>query len=105
MMRRPPRSTLFPYTTLFRSRLVLHVRRGDRDPALLLLRSVVDLLEGARLAAVRVRQDLRDGSGQRRLAVADATARADVDVGLVALELLLGHWGFSSGGLEPLAGT
>src|SRR2546422_10255898 len=26
MIRRPPRSTLFPYTTLFRS---LHVNRGD----------------------------------------------------------------------------
>src|SRR5215204_4024030 len=33
-------------------RLVLDVRRGDGDPALLLLRSVVDLLEGARLATV-----------------------------------------------------
>src|SRR3712207_8258276 len=39
MIRRPPRSTLFPYTTLFRSRLA----RGDgaravrRDPALLLV--------------------------------------------------------------------
>src|SRR5256885_6796161 len=29
MIRRPPRSTLFPYTTLFRSRLVA---RGDRGP-------------------------------------------------------------------------
>src|SRR2546428_10552838 len=29
MIRRPPRSTLFPYTTLFRS----HVRGGDRDDA------------------------------------------------------------------------
>src|SRR5258707_1829605 len=29
MIRRPPRSTLFPYTTLFRSRLVLAV--GDRQ--------------------------------------------------------------------------
>src|SRR3712207_7329274 len=28
MIRRPPRSTLFPYTTLFRSR-----RRGDRQPS------------------------------------------------------------------------
>src|SRR2546426_3619632 len=28
MIRRPPRSTLFPYTTLFRSRLV-HSRPGD----------------------------------------------------------------------------
>src|SRR3712207_7262234 len=35
MIRRPPRSTLFPYTTLFRSRRSLHrgvagTRRGDR---------------------------------------------------------------------------
>src|SRR5690348_17529089 len=32
MIRRPPRSTLFPYTTLFRSRLALHHirRRGIR---------------------------------------------------------------------------
>src|SRR5258708_27640062 len=28
MIRRPPRSTLFPYTTLFRSKLML-TRRGD----------------------------------------------------------------------------
>src|SRR3712207_9379449 len=28
MIRRPPRSTLFPYTTLFRSRLRAHERRG-----------------------------------------------------------------------------
>src|SRR3712207_8891257 len=33
MIRRPPRSTLFPYTTLFRSRPRLHaVARGQRDP-------------------------------------------------------------------------
>src|SRR2546427_7791071 len=29
MIRRPPRSTLFPYTTLFRSHLVRHVPRDD----------------------------------------------------------------------------
>src|SRR2546425_5500167 len=28
MIRRPPRSTLFPYTTLFRSRATLHVVEG-----------------------------------------------------------------------------
>src|SRR3712207_8830464 len=34
MIRRPPRSTLFPYTTLFRSRgLLLPRERGLRDPA------------------------------------------------------------------------
>src|SRR5256885_13383875 len=29
MIRRPPRSTLFPYTTLFRSRQTLHRTGGD----------------------------------------------------------------------------
>src|SRR3712207_8891003 len=34
MIRRPPRSTLFPYTTLFRSRgLAVHEPREDRPPA------------------------------------------------------------------------
>src|SRR2546425_5114918 len=32
MIRRPPRSTLFPYTTLFRSRLIAVIgRSGDRE--------------------------------------------------------------------------
>src|SRR2546422_3253586 len=30
MIRRPPRSTLFPYTTLFRSRIVFQHRRADQ---------------------------------------------------------------------------
>src|SRR3990170_4035130 len=29
MIRRPPRSTLFPYTTLFRSFAIAHIRGGD----------------------------------------------------------------------------
>src|SRR5437667_4334961 len=33
MIRRPPRSTLFPYTTLFRSRRVHARAQGGRDPA------------------------------------------------------------------------
>src|SRR5256884_2575137 len=36
MIRRPPRSTLFPYTTLFRSWSTAHdigaIERGDHDP-------------------------------------------------------------------------
>src|SRR2546422_7217218 len=47
MIRRPPRSTLFPYTTLFRSgrapdaevRKVWHTVRAARDAAVALLRS------------------------------------------------------------------
>src|SRR3712207_8898914 len=33
MIRRPPRSTLFPYTTLFRSQQALQVRRDAEDEA------------------------------------------------------------------------
>src|SRR3712207_7530436 len=33
MIRRPPRSTLFPYTTLFRSPAGAHQLRNDGDPA------------------------------------------------------------------------
>src|SRR3712207_7719950 len=33
MIRRPPRSTLFPYTTLFRSRLACLLRRGRQRGA------------------------------------------------------------------------
>src|SRR2546422_4574566 len=32
MIRRPPRSTLFPYTTLFRSQRALHVHNGTGAP-------------------------------------------------------------------------
>src|SRR2546422_5571836 len=32
MIRRPPRSTLFPYTTLFRSRSQARLLRGDEEP-------------------------------------------------------------------------
>src|SRR2546430_10287557 len=38
MIRRPPRSTLFPYTTLFRSDVDLEIVRIDRDLDLLRLR-------------------------------------------------------------------
>src|SRR5438105_12116347 len=43
MIRRPPRSTLFPYTTLFRSRNRsdhLYIRNAKRDQTLLLLHQI-----------------------------------------------------------------
>src|SRR5256886_12702190 len=49
MIRRPPRSTLFPYTTLFRSR--------DEDPDAALAQPADDLLE----VADRDRVDAREG--------------------------------------------
>src|SRR5437763_12032494 len=55
-MRRPPRSTLFPYTTLFRSEVALDVEgrhhRGVEPPRLLVQKAVVagegDGIPGAR---------------------------------------------------------
>src|SRR5258708_37551781 len=44
MIRRPPRSTLFPYTTLFRSRLGDLVRTGELVD-LLLAPPLVDVLD------------------------------------------------------------
>ena len=75
--------------------LVLDVRRGDGDAAGLLLRSVVDLLEGPGLPAVLLGQDLGDGRRQGRLAMVDVTDGADVDVRLVPRELLLRHFLFA----------
>ena len=71
--------------------LVLDVGDGDGDAALTLLGRVVDGVEGAVLAAALERQVLGDGRGEGRLAMVDVTDGADVDVRLVALELLLGH--------------
>src|SRR2546426_2894462 len=45
MIRRPPRSTLFPYTTLFRSLVVYHLQATRRQPR---VREGADLLRLAR---------------------------------------------------------
>src|SRR3712207_8249508 len=50
MIRRPPRSTLFPYTTLFRSRRFAGAgRAGDEDEAALFR---ADLFDGGRKSEV-----------------------------------------------------
>src|SRR2546427_8183563 len=51
MIRRPPRSTLFPYTTLFRSR-VCHPERGGKPPGGGAESGPPRLEPGARLRAV-----------------------------------------------------
>ena len=71
--------------------LVLDVGDGDGDPALALLGRVVDRVEGAVLGLALQGEVLGDRRGQARLAVVDVADRADVDVRLGALELLLGH--------------
>ena len=71
--------------------LVLDVGDGDGDAALALFGRVVDRIEGAVLGLALQREVLADGRGQGRLAMVDVADRADVDVRLGALELLLGH--------------
>src|SRR2546422_5506038 len=60
MIRRPPRSTLFPYTTLFRSRRAsAPQRRGDRDPRNPAGAGSVRLRHPARLARRRTVRNSR----------------------------------------------
>src|SRR3989449_7453969 len=58
MIRRPPRSTLFPYTTLFRSRSQLLVGRGTSPPRGRLTRQLRQRHRGDRDAEQTDRQDL-----------------------------------------------
>ena len=76
-------------------RLVLDVRDLDGDASGLLFRGLVDLVErDERHVRVGLGKDLRDGGCERGLAVVDVAHRPDVDMGLGALELCLGHgWG------------
>src|SRR2546430_13327307 len=50
MIRRPPRSTLFPYTTLFRSRALMHDRGHDQGDEFALA-DMATRVESARLLA------------------------------------------------------
>src|SRR6266571_4456816 len=73
-------------------RLVLHVRRRDRDPPLPLLRSVVDRVERPhRHFRELLVQRHRDRRRQRRLPVIHVPDRPHVHVRLRPLEFLLGH--------------
>ncbi len=81
-------------------RLILQVRRGNRDAALLLLRSLVDLIERHVLRQAPLALDLRDSCRQRRLAMMHVANRANVHVRLRALKLCLRH-GRSFASLSP----
>src|SRR5258708_10251292 len=67
MIRRPPRSTLFPYTTLFRSRLLLEaegkvVTREELRQALWREDTFVDFEHGVNTAVKKLRQALEDSA-------------------------------------------
>ncbi len=71
--------------------LVLHVGDRDRDAALSLLGSLVDLVERGELSHALLGLTLGDRRGQGGLAVVDVAHRADVHVWLRPFELLLRH--------------
>ena len=66
-------------------RLVLHMRRVDRDATSALFGSFIDLVVCRKLSQVLFGQNLRDGSGQSRFSVIDVTDRTDIAVGLLSL--------------------
>src|SRR3989475_7094055 len=95
MIRRPPRSTLFPYTTLFRSGV-------DRDAASLFFRCCVDLVVSLGFAAELLGQNGSDSSRQGRLAVVHVTDGANVDVRLGTLEFCFSHFSDSEKNLNQI---
>src|SRR2546422_9638228 len=77
MIRRPPRSTLFPYTTLFRSRLAQHhverthpVARHEQQ------RLAIHLVDFADLATTEQREGKGAGDERKRHTVTSAAAAA-----------------------------
>src|SRR2546426_6494521 len=85
MIRRPPRSTLFPYTTLFRSLAALTLRLARRSRAL----EDVAVLRDVRLP-LRRRVFLREDRGDRTLGLAgtaiDALVGVDVELILALVD-------------------
>src|SRR2546426_12242142 len=87
MIRRPPRSTLFPYTTLFRSPRVVRVAPGPRTDDHVEARATVEEPRdsGCRIRAVRVdhhdpRMTRRANAGlQRGPVAAGALVSQDAD--------------------------
>src|SRR2546430_10132296 len=77
MIRRPPRSTLFPYTTLFRSislgeqqRIIYHDAHGEQDYRVTLADTGADTMTGGRIRRVRDRKSTRLNSSHSQISYA-----------------------------------
>src|SRR5258708_29097730 len=60
MIRRPPRSTLFPYTTLYRSRVALRNMKDNLDDALHIDHAMALYREAERLVAASRTEDHKE---------------------------------------------
>src|SRR5256885_5474915 len=90
MIRRPPRSTLFPYTTLFRSRLLTPAEFGRLDVLnALISASIVALILGTDVAATRLYFD-RGTPHERRQLLSSWYALGVTVISPLAVVLLVG---------------
>src|SRR3712207_8253117 len=78
MIRRPPRSTLFPYTTLFRSTCLTSMGCGARLIALQARPAAIDADDARRLIGKR-RLETRDLGRQRLFVLGDEQAHRELD--------------------------
>src|SRR6266540_489124 len=90
MIRRPPRSTLFPYTTLFRSRQ--HAAECAFEPGLIGRAPLLERAQGERLGAFHEDRLVERGEGlERRVRTAPPDA-GEIAVGRVeVLQDRVGH--------------
>src|SRR3989449_6902803 len=66
MIRRPPRSTLFPYTTLFRSHHPDRVASGEKDAAEAKFKEITEAYEVLRDPERRATYDRYGAAGDRK---------------------------------------
>src|ERR1035438_2851073 len=84
MIRRPPKSTLFPYTTLFRSRAARGLQQALRRERIERRMLGVDeqpVEAGARKQLGHLRAGERDDGGEQGLACTQARRKPGVDFG------------------------
>src|SRR3712207_3490177 len=85
MIRRPPRSTLFPYTTLFRSKAVLvRVTEGDEE--------VATLAMGESMTGVPATVDMHFRNGAVAISYLGTVLLQLVDEGKVGLDDTIDRW-------------
>src|SRR2546428_544786 len=97
MIRRPPRSTLFPYTTLFRSHRTTLVFAQSRRAAERIARDLNDRIADGRVAAhhgslsrrARLEAENRLKEGELRALVATSSLELGIDVGAIDLVVQL----------------
>src|SRR2546430_10967165 len=93
MIRRPPRSTLFPYTTLFRSRPARSVRIGNRWCAASRRSVSADCASGERVRTNSDRKSTRLNSSHSQISYAVFCLKKKNNILEGHVESVVGHQG------------